>query len=619
MKWKVGFLLLAAFFASPASGQNPPPEVLHYADMVLFNGKVVTMDDRSANPNPGTVAEAAAIRDGKILSLGKSEEIRRYGGPNTVTIDLKGKTVVPGLIDTHGHVHEYALEHWGPRLSVQVRGKDVAEVKKALSAALKEEGAKRKPGEWIAVDMRFPLAIDVILNNKLTKKELNLMAPKNPVLLIAHPAYLVNDTAIRAIEKFFGYRLTREDIDRELGQPLQGTDFRRGLFWDVLLENKYEEEAEAVRKELWEFAAYGITTYSSHMQGIQALNVFTMLNERNQMPIRFGGTHRAGTQFFEGAPGFYKRIGNLAGVGGDYFWIAGMTPGGLDSGPPKICTTIKASKEVKKHEECRAEPGMSTRQMVYEVVKSGGRIAGNHVYGDKALDHMLDAIEEGSKAAGMTEEQIRSKRHGADHCGLNPRPDQIPRLKKLGFYMSCNGRYLDRTYPVLEQYGMQYQKWVVPAKSIIDAGVRMVFEIDSHGAQSYGVFDWITPFVTRKTRDGQPVSPEEKIDRVLALKAATVWAAEYVLKENVLGSLEKGKWADLLVLSKDYFQVAEDKISTVRPLMTVVGGKTVYLDRDLAKELGMQPIGTHPERVIQQINRLESGQGYGRTGSGGSD
>lgn len=605
-------LLSVLFLFSQAQGQSPPPEVLHYADMVLYNGKVVTMDDKTTSPNPGTIVEAVAIREGKILALGKGEEIRKYGGPNTVTIDLKGKTVVPGLIDTHGHIHEYALEHHGPRLSVEVRGKDVAEVKKKLAAVLKEESGKRKPGEWIAVDMRFPLAIDMILNNKLTKKELNRMGPKNPVLLVAHPAYLVNDTAIRSIEKFFGYRLTREDIDRELGQPLQGTDFRRGLFWDVIMENQYEEQAEAVRKELWEWAAYGITTYSSHMQAIQALPVFTMLSERNQMPIRFAGSHRAGTQFFEGEVGFYRRLGNLAGVGGDYFWLVGNTPGGLDSGPPKICTSIKAPKEIKKHEHCRAEPGMSTRQMVYETARSGGRIAGNHVYGDKALDQMLDAIEEGSKAAGMTLEQIRAKRHGADHCGLNPRPDQIPRLQKLGFYMSCNGRYLDRTYPVLEQYGMQYAKWVVPAKSIIEAGVRMVFEIDSHGAQTYGVFDWIMPFVTRKTRDGQAVSPEEKIDRVLALKGATVWAAEYVLRENVLGSLQKGKWADLLVLSKDYLQVPEDKISTIRPLMTIVGGKTVYLDRDLAKELGMQPIGTHPERLIQQINRWETGAGPAR-------
>ncbi|MBI4488222.1 MAG: amidohydrolase family protein [Deltaproteobacteria bacterium] len=607
MRWLASLSLFCVLFANQSAAQTLPPEVIRYADMILYNGKIVTMDDKSTKPTPGTIAEAVAIREGKILALGKSDDIRRYGGPNTATIDLKGKTVVPGLIDTHGHIHEYALEHHGPRLATEVRGKDIAEVKKTLAATLKDEAAKRKPGEWIAVDMRFPLAIDMILNNKLTKKELNRMAAKNPVLLVAHPAYLVNDTAIRSIEKFFGYRLTKEDLDREVGQPLQGTDFRRGLFWDVLMENRYEEQAEAVKKELWEWAAYGVTTYSSHLQALQALNVFTMLNERNQMPIRFAGTHRAGTQFFEGAPGFYRRLGNLAGVGGDYFWFVGSTPGGLDSGPPKICTSIKAPKEIKKHEHCRSFPGMSTRQMVFEVVRSGGRIAGNHVYGDLALDHMLDAIEEGSKAAGLTLEQIRAKRHGADHCGLNPRPDQIPRLQKLGIYMSCNGRYVDRTYPVLEQYGMEYQKWVVPAKSIIDAGVRMAFEIDSHGAQTYGAFDWITPFVTRKTRDGKPVAPEEKIDRVVALKAATIWAAEYVLRENVLGSLEKGKWADFLVLSKDYFQVPEDKISTIRPVVTIVGGKIVYLDRGLAKELGMQPIGTHPERLIRQIERWERG------------
>jgi len=243
------FFFLLVFFATlnTASAQTLPPEVLHYADLVFYNGKIVTLDDKSTNLTPGTVVEAVAIREGKILALGRTVDIKKYGGPKTAMVDVKGRTVIPGLIDTHGHIHEYALEHWGPKLAVQVRGKDMAEVRKTLAATLKDEAAKVKPGEWIAVDMRFTLAIDLILNNKLTKQELNRMAPKNPVLLIAHPAYLVNDTAIRDIEKFFGYRLTKEDIDKERGQPLQGTDFRRGLFWDVIMENKYEEQAEAVR------------------------------------------------------------------------------------------------------------------------------------------------------------------------------------------------------------------------------------------------------------------------------------------------------------------------------------------------------------------------------------
>src|SRR5437867_4158118 len=93
MKRLILFLLLSALSITKVLAQGLPPEVLRYADMILYNGKVVTMDDKTTNLTPGTMVEALAIRDGKILALGRSEEIRRYGGPNTVRIDVKGRTV----------------------------------------------------------------------------------------------------------------------------------------------------------------------------------------------------------------------------------------------------------------------------------------------------------------------------------------------------------------------------------------------------------------------------------------------------------------------------------------------------------------------------------------------
>lgn len=214
----------------------------------------------------------------------------------------------------------------------------------------------------------------------------------------------------------------------------------------------------------------------------------------------------------------------------------------------------------------------------------------------------MDMLEEAIKSEpGITLDYIRSRRFTMDHCGLYPRPDQIPRMKKLGIMLSCGGNVISRGYPLLKTYGMKYAKWVAPIKSLVDGGVKVAFE--SEVRVEAGLFGGFVPFMTRKTREGEPVAPEEAVDRVTVMKMATSWAAEFVLRENVLGSLEPGKWADFLVLNKDYFTVPVEEISRIYPLMTVVGGRIVFLREDLARELAAQPVGVQLKYVFEGAPR----------------
>jgi predicted amidohydrolase YtcJ len=173
---------------------------------------------------------------------------------------------------------------------------------------------------------------------------------------------------------------------------------------------------------------------------------------------------------------------------------------------------------------------------------------------------------------------------------MNPRPDQMPRLKKLGVLVSCAPKYIEDTSPeVLRDYGEKYLTWVVPARSLIEADVKTVLETDVHYTPTKGPFSFLERLVTREV-NGKVYAGSERIDRALALKMATVWAAEYVLKEHVLGSLEPGKWADLIVLNRDYFTVPEREIGTVTPVLTLVGGKVVHENTALrGKTVGLQP------------------------------
>lgn len=148
--------------------------------------------------------------------------------------------------------------------------------------------------------------------------------------------------------------------------------------------------------------------------------------------------------------------------------------------------------------------------------------------------------------------------------------------------MSCGPKYIEATSArILRDYGEEYINWVVPVKSLIDAGVRTVLEIDTHGiAQEGSVFHYLDLLVNREV-DGKFYAGKERIDRVQALKMGTIWAAEYVLRENVLGSLEKGKLADFIVLDKDYLTVENQHIRSIKVLLTVVGGNIVHQSESL--------------------------------------
>jgi len=263
-----------------------------------------------------------------------------------------------------------------------------------------------------------------------------------------------------------------------------------------------------------------------------------------------------------------------------------MSLRGVDGAYPSFSTTLEPPEipqEIKDREWEKP-----TNEWVQVILSEGHRYANTHTAGDYVLETGMDMIEQESAKLGMSAAEIRAKRHGFDHCAMNPRPDQIPRIVQLGVIMSCKASYLESmVIGVATDYGAAYTKWVVPTGGLIRGGAKVVLEIDDGNHPEFGTFYWLDLLVNRISDDGHVYNPEERIDRVQALKMATLWAAEYVLREDVLGSLEPGKWADYVILDKPYFDhnaVPDKKIKTIRPLLTRVGNKTVYLHKSLAEE-----------------------------------
>ena len=602
MKKSLCIGITVIFFGLLGKAQNVDVAAkLGYPQMIVYNGKIVTMDDGSFESRAGTIVQAMAVRDGKILATGSTAEIRALAGPQTKSIDLRGKTVLPNFILTHEHPHRWqfmnarSVTHVFPnddmilfRWLPSIPAKDQLAM---LEQTVKEAVAKAKPGQWINVhfnwgrDFEWSKEVSILFDRSVKKEWLDQLAPNHPLI----------------VQEVLGLRTNQKALD--LAQGLLGTQ-RANVEEEVMLHGRLDLVAAVQKAELEQSAAWGITTYGSMPYSTPNFNAWSLLEKKGELPARWGWAY-AGPNFDERTMGI---LASTLSHGTDHLWLAGAMAqqAGACTTLPYLPGAEEWSAEVFTEfhtgpvdKECRFAPGKPVRERWRNIIKAGLRITGMHSGGDKELDYLMDIIEEASKEAGMTEADIRAKRHTFDHGHGSPRPDQIPRMKRLGMMASQNnfllwkqdGHFRMRsTSSFAKLHGLEYAAWVQPRKSLTNAGVMSTFEIDR--PIHYKIFFFIKKGMDRFNEDTQSVlGPAERADRFIQLKALTRWGAHYLYKENVLGTLEPRKFADFMVLDRDFLAIPENDIPNVKVLMTVVGGKVVHLTSELARESGMQPAG----------------------------
>ena len=615
--WPVPAVLL--FFQLSSAFAQLPPEVAQfgYPETVFLNGKVVSMDDASRSTNVGSIYQAVAVKEDKILKLGTTEQVRALVGPDTQVFDLKGRTLIPGIIEPHSHMYGRAVElldrlgfKYPPEgvyfTSAQAHPTDLEKTQAIMRDALKEAVTKVDPGDWIVLNLeRHPDQPTLQLQlwgdtRRITnRRTLDQWSPDNPVLMRPGHRGNINSKALEIMEEFLpGYTASihetmhgdviGEDI-AEIGWV--GSQEMSVITWQLFLEKlPLNTLAQAIKIISEDATTKGITTFSSRIQFPKIMSGYATLAGLGQMPIRFSAhyeIHRLPTDPQQTRQ-IYRRTGVLQGIGDDYLWIDGVASERWDSRYPESCTGADtvAPAHIKAREVC-PQPGELPWDTLQNAAAAGWRLAGIHMCGSESTRAFFRMIDMAREINGWTMQEVRDMRMTGEHCNLIGKdPAMIQQLKDYGLILSCGPDLVSESPAWIRDYGDSIQPFILPFKTWIESGVKLV-------GQHYGStppFNKLWQAVTRKF-DGVVWQPDERIDRVHALKMWTSWASEYVLKQDQLGTLKEGKFADLIILDRDYFTVPVDDLLKIRVPMTMVGGKIMQLQASLASEFGVDSIG----------------------------
>ena len=580
----VGPIVVAIAIATVTnSSAQVPEELLSYPDWIFTNGKILTVD------KDFSIVEALAIRDGRIQAVGTTARIQRLAGPKTRRLDLLGKSVIPGIVDAHVHLQDSALGDFGADVAAkEPKYRDYMNTAKVEGATveeilqnIKKVAGTRKPGTWIRVQLASP-AMGPAFYDRVRRRDLDAAAPNNPLVVQPYSIIsIINSKVLEQIRLFYGF--LPEDFEKDATGELSGrvdTVLVRSIVGDLLIDHPMESLPPVFKKELQKYAGYGVTTWSSAISPLAYLSVFREMDRRGDLPIRTALTQSVGIAVFPYAADFYKRLGDVTNMGTEWFWTIGIGVTTSDGSFELACTTLKVKPDApgapRGDHPCFVAPGTLRRRALFEGIKSGNRVTGTHTSGDLAADHIMDVIEEASAAAGMTLDQIRAKSHTIDHCNIYPRPDQLERGKKLNILWNCGANFLETdAADGAAWYGEKYaNEWMLPIASILKASGRVAGQ--GEGVRGGSYFTNLEMLLTRKDSKGRVWGKQEAIDRKDLLRMYTNWTADYVSRQDRLGSLEPGKLADLVVLDKDYMTLPAEEFHTIHVLMTMIGGNVAY-------------------------------------------
>jgi len=530
-----------------------------FADLVLLNGNVLTVDADE------TVAEAVAIKGNLIVAVGTDEEVSGTIGEGTEVVDLKGETVLPGLIDSHMHPGSYGV-FWVRGIKC---GPDVESMDELLDG-IREKADATPEGRWI---LGYSLD-DVRLGRYPSRSELDGVTPRNPLYIQRRDGHIgvANSLALEAA----GIDRGTPDpphgkIDRdEDGEPTGVLrESAKDLVTGMLPPYTEDEYAEGLRHVFDEFLSLGLTTIHASMTGSKEFRAMQRLRRDGDLKLRVC-VHASGRE--EGMLEALIAAGVQTPFGDEWLKITEVE---------WVFDTSTSGRTAAYYRPYVGEPDNygillydqdDITERVGRAHRAGIRIGLDGI-GDRGIDRALDAIE-----AALEEEPREDHRHRIEHCCYVTPPIQR-RLKELEVIdASANGFLHDLGDAYKANRGEEEMRWMWPHRTLIDQGIPAPAHSDCPVC-SPNPWLGIYGLVTRKTSSGDVLYAGEGITPLEAIRAYTIDGAYAAWEEDMKGTIEPGKLADLVVVDRDPLDIDPDDLKNVKTVMTIVDGKIVYSAR----------------------------------------
>lgn len=522
------------------------------ADTILINGKILTVDQQFS------IQESIAIREGKILAVGKTADIRKLTGPNSRVIDLQGRTVIPGLIDSHLHGIRAALS-----FSTEVNWIGAASLDDALGR-ITQASRSMKPGAWLIVAGGWN--VQQLKEKRLpTQAELITAAPNNPVYVqLGYGWALMMPAGFKALnitseaDVPAGGRFEKGPDGRATG-AITGSQNAIIALFDRLPQPSPEDQIEGTKRFFRELNRLGMTGFvdpgGNNLSPTDYSAVFKVWRD-HQMTVRVAfalNGQTSGSEFDE-----YQNMTRLLPMG---FGDEMLKFNGIGE---------RITWDMNNNEK----PTPAQKDQYYTIIKwaaERGMTLTMHWNRDASVDQLMALFEKLNKEIPIT-----TLRWSIAH--LNDASDKtLQRMKALGMGWIVQDAMYFQGEQFQQQNGVEAARRVPPVNSAKRIGVNVGAGTDAHRVASYNPFTALQWFLDGKTVGGVSIrGSEETPTRADALRFYTMGSAWFSRDENKRGSLETGKSADLAVLSKDYMTAPVEQIGGIESLLTMVGGKIVY-------------------------------------------
>lgn len=547
-------------------------------DLILHHGKVVTVDGQFR------IVQALAVRGDRIVAVGSDREVLAKKGANTRVVDLQGKTVLPGLMDTHVHAASasmYEFDHEIPTMET------IADVLRYL----KGRAAVTPKGQWIGLSQVFITRLKE--RRYPTRAELDSVAPEHPVVFATGPDASLNSLALKMSgitkdTKPPAGQSGKVELD-ERGEP---TGILRSASQFVKRAPSGRRASEADRQArlkmmLADYNSVGITSVAERDASESQIELYRTLRQSNELTCRvFLNAHIEPSGPWEKVEAqILKAARDPLHKQDDWLWLRG-TKSYLDGGMLTGSAYMREPWGVSKIYSIIDPNYRGMRYIEPDPLYRAARLALQndlqftaHSVGDGAVHALVAAYERVNK-----EFPVREQRPCITHSNFMS-PEAIEKMKEIGIVADLQPTWLERDGATLrEQFGDARLRYFQPYKSLFAAGVTVgggsdhMQKIGSMRAINpynpfYGM--WVT-LVRQPRWTDKPLHPEERITREQAIKLYTINNAFLMFSEKQKGSLEVGKLADFIVLEQDILTIPVEQVKDIKVAQTFVGGRKVY-------------------------------------------